>query len=507
MSRSNNRTLLLASGAIALLLAIPALSQTVGPPVGTGGGGGGGGSPGGTNTQIQYNNAGSFGGVSGVISNGTSMQFADGDLLLENAAVTGGASIHASTATGHTDFTLPTTSDTLAGIAATQTLTGKTISGASNTFSNIGNGSLTNSSVTIGTTSITLGTSSTSLAGLTSITIGAGSAVTSSGPGGALASGAFAAAAPCSAFGTTTGTCAQGGVITAGGPTGSATVAPIITYNAAGQLTTVTNATITPAIGSVTGLGTGVSTLLAGTASGTGGIAGTASATFSGTVTFPDSGTWGGSGPSTTSAATFASVGVTSTTVNTNGLSLSAAGGIGLNVGGTQKWRIGTGGSFVDVVNAGGPQLAGAAGSCTAPSLIPNGSTTTYGIGGDGSTEVCAVINGVDTVDFTAGLETINGNLHFSGTIPTATGTGTPTVTTGSTDSAGSVTAGTTATSVVITSGLTGYATPPFCVVTPVTQLVAFSAPVTVSAGHFVITITQTATTGDLITWHCDKNT
>jgi hypothetical protein len=52
------------------------------------------------------------------------------------------------------------------------------------------------------------------------------------------------------------------GVITAGGPTGSATVVPVITYNAAGQLTTVTTATIAPAISSVTGLGTGVATFL-----------------------------------------------------------------------------------------------------------------------------------------------------------------------------------------------------------------------------------------------------
>ena len=69
--------------------------------------------------------------------------------------------------------------------------------------------------------------------------------------------------APCTAFGTASGQCVQGGVITAGGPTGSATVAPIVTYNAAGQLTTVTSATITPAIGSITGLGTGVATALA----------------------------------------------------------------------------------------------------------------------------------------------------------------------------------------------------------------------------------------------------
>lgn len=51
-------------------------------------------------------------------------------------------------------------------------------------------------------------------------------------------------------------------VITAGGPTGSATIAPIITYDAKGRLTAVTTATITPAVGSVTGLGTGVATAL-----------------------------------------------------------------------------------------------------------------------------------------------------------------------------------------------------------------------------------------------------
>lgn len=53
------------------------------------------------------------------------------------------------------------------------------------------------------------------------------------------------------------------GVITAGGPTGSATVTPVITYDAKGRLTTVTSATVTPAIGSITGLGTGVGTALA----------------------------------------------------------------------------------------------------------------------------------------------------------------------------------------------------------------------------------------------------
>lgn len=52
-------------------------------------------------------------------------------------------------------------------------------------------------------------------------------------------------------------------IIAAGGPIGSATVAPIITYDAKGRLTAVSSATITPAVGSITGLGTGVATALA----------------------------------------------------------------------------------------------------------------------------------------------------------------------------------------------------------------------------------------------------
>lgn len=51
-------------------------------------------------------------------------------------------------------------------------------------------------------------------------------------------------------------------VVSAGGPTGSATVAPIITYDVKGRLTAVSSATVTPAVGSITGLGTGVATFL-----------------------------------------------------------------------------------------------------------------------------------------------------------------------------------------------------------------------------------------------------
>lgn len=86
----------------------------------------------------------------------------------------------------------------------------------------------------------------------------------------------------------------------------------------------------------------------------------------------------------------------------------------------------------------------------------------------------------------------------WSGTIPTVTGTGTPTIVSGSTDTAGEVTSGTSATSVVITFA-TAKANAPFCNVTPKTQLVAFQYDVSTTA----ITITQTATTGEKIVYSC----
>jgi hypothetical protein len=62
-------------------------------------------------------------------------------------------------------------SDTVTTNTAAQTLTNKTINGAANTLTNIANASLTNSSLTVGSTNIALGAVSLTLGGLTSVTL------------------------------------------------------------------------------------------------------------------------------------------------------------------------------------------------------------------------------------------------------------------------------------------------------------------------------------------------
>jgi hypothetical protein len=141
------------------------------------------------------------------VNNGSSTITLGGSVTTAGAFTTSGAYGITLTATNTTSLTLPTTG-TLATLAGSEILTNKTISGSNNTLTNIGNASLTNSSisftysggisgsasvslggtnalslssipntslqnssVTIGSTSIALGATSATLAGLTSVTV------------------------------------------------------------------------------------------------------------------------------------------------------------------------------------------------------------------------------------------------------------------------------------------------------------------------------------------------
>ena len=102
--------------------------------------GGGGGSPGGADTNVQYNDSGSFGGVAGFIFDKTSKislgvaGTSVGAIGFRNAT-SGTITLQPVTgALGTVTLSLPAATDTLVGKATTDTLTNKTINGASNTL-------------------------------------------------------------------------------------------------------------------------------------------------------------------------------------------------------------------------------------------------------------------------------------------------------------------------------------------------------------------------------------
>ena len=130
---------------------------------------------GGTSGRVLYDNAGVIGeytitGTAGSVVLSASPAFTGTPTFA--GATSGTIGLVATAVAGSNTLTLPAATDTLVGRATTDTLTNKTISGASNTLSNIGNSSLTNSSVTVNGTSISLGGSGTITAAASSVTVG-----------------------------------------------------------------------------------------------------------------------------------------------------------------------------------------------------------------------------------------------------------------------------------------------------------------------------------------------
>jgi hypothetical protein len=189
---------------------------------------------------------------SSITVNGTAVSLGGSISVGTVTSITAGTGLSGGTITGSGTIAIDSTVATLTG---TQTLTNKTISGASNTLSNIGNASLTNSSVTVNGTAISLGGSATVTASTTNaLTIGTGLSGTSFNGGSAVTIAIDSTVATLTGTQTLTNKTLTAPVISSIVNTGTLTL-PTSTDTLVGRATTdtLTNKTLTsPVLNSAT---------------------------------------------------------------------------------------------------------------------------------------------------------------------------------------------------------------------------------------------------------------
>lgn len=357
--------------------------------------------------------------------------FINSDLILLGSST--GQTTFTSANAGATNFTLtfPAANDTLADLAGTQALTNKTYNG--NTW-------------TSGTGTLTLGAGKTATISNTLTFTGTDGSSVAFGSGGTVLYGnqTITLSGDITGSGATSIATTLATVNTNTGSFGSATSCPAFTVNGKGLITAASAATCAPAIGSITGLGTGVATALGNAISGTGrNIIGTAtaspaqgdviyyngtnwvdlapgtsgnflqtqgasanpqwaSASGSGTVnagTTPDGAYYATSTTAISDAGaavvTFGGINYAGTTVPTLGVYTSAANTLSFSTATARRFSMTS--ALFAAANSSGGGMENASTSSTVPTLLPDNSVTTAGVGGAAS--VPAMIVGSASIE------------------------------------------------------------------------------------------------------------